>query len=551
MAIGVLCAAGIAPAGLAQSPAAARDLAVNVDGIADWMTSAAYIDATAYFRRWGKADAGWADDSSLKLSADNLPLGDADAVSHLRGYPDGLYKLRWEGGADVSVAGFARVVPGTVKKTGAVTEADVEVRHAGPDDLVSLRVRNVDANRPLKRIELISPGYADASAVFRNEFVRRVRPFPTIRFMDWQQTNGNPLKEWQDRPRPTGFNRTGAKGVPVEDLVTLANVTRRDVWLNVPHGVSDDYVTEFAKYLRDNLHPEAIIHVEYSNEVWNFSFQQAKDNLVAARAQPSLTKTDDFGRGAQRAADRLGKIAVTFKGVFGATAYDKRVRPTVGGFVAVTYWGQAQLEFLQANYPGLVKQIAIAPYFGVENDMKPVDVAGATADQLFDFCDHWIDTKIADWVKAHAGLAKQFNVALVAYEGGVHFTALEGKNEDLKRKMQNDRRMARTLQKLFDMWRANGGGLFVQFGHIGPYSKFGYWALLERPDARGSVKWDYFMSKLLPPGDADLDGRVTAADMAIVQQNVGQAGKWWEDGDFNADGVVDETDVAVAKAGMK
>ncbi|MEZ0267138.1 MAG: hypothetical protein ACAI43_20590, partial [Phycisphaerae bacterium] len=54
--VGFLCAAAGASA---QAPASARDLAVNVDGIADWMTSAAYVDATAYFRRWGKANAGW------------------------------------------------------------------------------------------------------------------------------------------------------------------------------------------------------------------------------------------------------------------------------------------------------------------------------------------------------------------------------------------------------------------------------------------------------------------------------------------------------------
>jgi len=59
------------------------EIGVNLDGVADWMSSAAYIDATAYFRRWGKPGAGWEEQPGLQLTAENLPLGDADAISYL------------------------------------------------------------------------------------------------------------------------------------------------------------------------------------------------------------------------------------------------------------------------------------------------------------------------------------------------------------------------------------------------------------------------------------------------------------------------------------
>ncbi len=49
-----------------------------------------------------------------------------------------------------------------------------------------------------------------------------------------------------------------------------------------------------------------------------------------------------------------------------------------------------------------------------------------------------------------------------------------------------------------------------------------------------------------PDGDANLDGVVNAADVAIVTANLGQPGCWC-DGDFNGDGIVDHCDLAVAQ----
>jgi hypothetical protein len=525
--------------------AAAPEIAVNVDGFADWMSSRAYIDASAMFRRWGKASAGWEESPGLKLTDDNDPLADADAVTMLRGYPAGVYKLSYEGTATINLVGFAQVVPGTLKKVAGVTSADVNVGPHQGEELLTLQVRQLNPKDPLRNFHLLAPGYPNAKQVFTDEFVRRVRPFGTIRFMDWQQTNGNPVKEWAERTRTTRFSRCTGPGVPLEEIVALANATKRNVWVNVPLLASDDFIKRFATFLRDNLHEAAVIHVEYGNEVWNFGFPHAKDNLLAAKANAALTKPDDFGRCAQQATDRLGRTARTFKEVFGDAKFEARVRPVVGGFIANAYWAQTQLDWLKANHPGLVKELAIAPYFGVEGDIADVDKPGATADVYFAKLNAWIDGPITKWIAEHQATAKWFGVQLVAYEGGVHLTATNGVNEDVKRAMQNDRRMAATYQHLFDVWQKTGGGLFTQFGHISPHTRFGFWGLLESAEQRGSVKWDWYLSQLLPPGDANLDGKVDAADLAIVRKNLGQAGKWWEDGDFNADGKVDAADLKV------
>ena len=51
----------------------------------------------------------------------------------------------------------------------------------------------------------------------------------------------------------------------------------------------------------------------------------------------------------------------------------------------------------------------------------------------------------------------------------------------------------------------------------------------------------------LLPGDADLDGRVSASDYVILRNNQGGTGDW-RNGDFNGDGAIDNTDLDIWRA---
>ncbi|MEL7200271.1 MAG: calcium-binding protein [Pseudomonadota bacterium] len=63
-------------------------------------------------------------------------------------------------------------------------------------------------------------------------------------------------------------------GVPLEIMVALSNQVGADPWFNIPHQASDDFVRQFATFIRDNLDPRLNVYVEYSNEVWNAQFDQ-------------------------------------------------------------------------------------------------------------------------------------------------------------------------------------------------------------------------------------------------------------------------------------
>ena len=131
---------------------------------------------------------------------------------------------------------------------------------------------------------------AQEGLTFNPDFLNKVDDFHTFRFMDWMSTNtiydksGNPVDwtnaatagqiDWADRPQMTDAQWN--HGVPVEALVEIANRVGSDVWFNMPTNASDDYVRGFAEYVHDNLRPDLKIHVEYSNEVWNWGFPQAQ-----------------------------------------------------------------------------------------------------------------------------------------------------------------------------------------------------------------------------------------------------------------------------------
>jgi hypothetical protein len=58
-------------------------------------------------------------------------------------------------------------------------------------------------------------------------------------------------------------------GWPLEQQVALCNKLNCNGWFGIPHMADDDYVTQMATYIRDNLNSNLVAYYELSNEVWN------------------------------------------------------------------------------------------------------------------------------------------------------------------------------------------------------------------------------------------------------------------------------------------
>lgn len=62
--------------------------------------------------------------------------------------------------------------------------------------------------------------------------------------------------------------------VPIEAQVQLCNEVRSNCWITIPQWASDNYVTQQATYVYNNLASDLYFIPEYSNEIWNTGFPQ-------------------------------------------------------------------------------------------------------------------------------------------------------------------------------------------------------------------------------------------------------------------------------------
>ena len=259
----ILLAGGLSPT--REASAVPYDVGANPDVNADYVTNMAWTDIRCLFRDWGQLGAPW-NTGGIQLSANSYPLQDSEALTFMKGYPSGVYKLSYDGTGTVAFTGATMSNKTTA---GGHTTADVSItRNATLDNMVTLKITGINTGDPVRNLKLIAPGYpADGSQMFTNEFVKRCRPFKSLRHLNWMCTNGSPLVNWTDRTPPTGFQQCTNKGVAYEYMIELSNQAGRDIWVCVPDQATDAFVTGFANLLRDKLNPSLHVYVEFSNEI--------------------------------------------------------------------------------------------------------------------------------------------------------------------------------------------------------------------------------------------------------------------------------------------
>jgi hypothetical protein len=214
-----------------------------------------------------------------------------------------------------------------------------------------------------------------------------------IRFMDWGMTNGSPQLDWSDRRLPIHIFQTGIinarepaigaggdrpTGVAFEYMVALCNATGRNMWINVPHLASDDFMTRLAKLIRfgsDGVNPydtpqvspvfeplrsDLKVYIEYSNEIWSSGFAFAQGDFAQQRATAlGITKPQFNAR-------RFCDTWRVFQSVFGDTSRLVRVAAI---FTALDSYSRAFLTEMGTYGPMLSPPVrpdvmAVTTYFG-------------------------------------------------------------------------------------------------------------------------------------------------------------------------------------------
>ena len=453
---------------------AAPQIALNVDGQADYSTLAPWSNIAGQF------------------NPDKM-------LTYWSGYVDGNYKVTWNGAAAPSIIGGKSTFRVTGPGQGVLT-----LRHdnPGPHGGGTFHVQLNGATN----LNIIAPDTVPGTP-FRKPFLDKVTNLvggSVIRYMDWMSTNHSPVVNWSDRN--TSFYQTTAAGVSYEHVVALSNAANADAWVNIPHKASDDYVRNFARFLKTSLKPNLRVHIEYSNELWNGGDQgQGTWNLMQARADPQFTKTDDTGKMAQRAAERLRQITTIFKQEFGSE-YKARVTPEIGGFIANPYWAQWQIDWLKAkgvDVAGDNYRVAIAPYLpGSEQDLA---LQGTESkDQIFAKLYSFMNGPVREWIRQNKAVASAAGITLDSYEAaaGSFYAVFNPAHKALLPtflEMQTDPRMGQLEKDFIAMWdQESGGGIYNAFGLVSPYSQYGQWGLLTDVNASGSVKYDAVLGMVNP-----------------------------------------------------
>lgn len=529
-----------------------QPIAINLAGIADWSTQAPFLDHFKTARpwighlpgRWGGAEHGDLLDAGY-LDPDGWPtaippeLGSIGTVI-LTDLPEdavslkGRYVLRFDGSGIIEVSGRAENVrygKGEVRFDYTPGPGPVEIR-------IQRMGRDGDYVRNITVVKEEHLEAFDGGALFNPLWLERLEGFAALRFMDWMATNDSAQTGWEDRPLPRNYT-WALKGVPAEVMVALANTLGADPWFTMPHMADDSYVRQFARLVERGLDEDLRAYVEYSNEVWNWQFQQAAwaDAQAQARwggeglwmqfyggraAEVAQIWTEVFGADSERLvrvissqtgwlgleeqvlaaplwkaerADRMAPAAYfdayAVTGYFGGVLGLKDRAGQVRAWIAASrdqaraiaadrgLNGAAAAEFVERH-----QYDAASAQAGAE--LRDGLISGDSADTLADL--------LGRVLPYHASVAQKHGLELIMYEGGSHVAGIGPMVEDgaltgFFTHFNYTPEMGALYRELLAGWRALGGSLFTAYADVGVPGKWGSWGTL-RTLSDDNPRWD-------------------------------------------------------------
>jgi hypothetical protein len=367
----LLAAALLVPAGPAQAKSAAiasagTSLGVNLSAPVDWTTEWPFVDVFRTSRAWisQRTGAAWGKGPALSLDADGWVTRlekdswaeSAILLSEAGRYPAGKMVVTWQGRGTVSMWGDGKTSNETANRF------EFEMGKAGNH---FIRVTATDPDDYVRDIHVWLPGFEQTGAEqeFHPQFLQRLRGMRTLRFMDWMNTNNSTRVTWDEYPTEHSARQNG--GVAPQIMARLANRVGADPWFAMPHLADDDFVRQFATSVRDSLDPNLKIYVEYSNEVWNRQFQQARWAQEQGAAKGWYSPGWEWQAGLHYQALRSVEIFRIWREVFGADA-DRRLVRVLATQAANPAAGEAVLGWEDAYKEA--DAVAIAPYFTCDGD---------------------------------------------------------------------------------------------------------------------------------------------------------------------------------------
>lgn len=415
------------------------------------------------------------DEHGWPLPEEGRPVA-AFLFGDMRGrYPGGTYVCTWEGTGRVDFDRAARVTHREEQR------CLVQVQPDRGD--VLLTIEESDPADPVRDVHFWMPGFEDAASPFHPLFLERLAPFQVVRFYPWGRCFTS-SGDWGARTTLDSARQSGTEGVAVEYMVDLCNELGAEPWFCIPHTASDEYVRGFAEIVRDRLHDDAQVWVEYSNEVWNGIFPQARWARAQARERGI--------RATQVTAEESARVWRIWREVFGDQA-DRVVR-VASGQLHNPAVARGVVEHVQDE----VDAIAIGAYFGVKAEQEGLD-RSTTAEELLEAARENMRELVFQRIADHRRMADVLGerrgrpVKLVSYEGGQHLVARRSLGQADRALVlapgavsacQSLPAMYDAYRDLLDGARRSGLELFIAYDFVGgrtPADTFGHLEYLNQP----------------------------------------------------------------------
>jgi hypothetical protein len=507
---------------------------MNLENVVDWSPAWTFTDAFQASRPWisqafntATWNTSWdaADAPLLSLDSRGNPTSLAtwknaagETMKQVAGtlmfrslgggYPGGVYRAEWDGTGTVAFGLDAVKIASGRTSTGR-NYADLQVTPS--DNGIYLRIDATSPTDPVRDFHVWMPDWqgqrfagqrwqpGDSFSPFHPLFLQRLDPFHTIRFMGMQETNSSGIRSWADRRDALDIRQgSGAGGTPsepivngmsVEYMVQLANDLNANPWFNMPHMADDDFVRNFATYVRDHLKPGLTASVEWSNEIWNFGWGFEASQWVSEQTKlPANAGLDNWQVAGHEAKRDLDIWSDVFAG------QNSRLVRVAAGWAAVDWVTNRIVESMGGSFDA----IAIAPYITSTDEQRAAYTSATTVDRVIADTRANVGTSL-EWVGNHARLAREWQtrlgrpVQLVAYEGGHHLDGRSGPYQDAFHAATNDPRMGDIYRDYLRGLDAAGMNLYVDFQFTGGpgAAPWGDFAKLHRMDEPLATAYRY------------------------------------------------------------
>lgn len=486
---------------------AASPLGTNTNEVMESDASMPFIDLMRAAMPFEEASP-WLTKGNVAYDADGWPAnlngGQAGTrfLSNLPAavIPEGTYTVLYDGEGDIQYMNDASLVehkPGYDTITIAagndgMLNASLLITRSNPQNYVrNIRILppgGICASNPFQRVASASAcgdyqSFVEhsGSIIFNPDFMNFMKDFRAIRFMNMSGVTRSTDRVWDDRnqlSKAAWGGKEGSRGAPLEIQVELANRLNADPWFTLPHAADDNYVRQYAAYVKQHLNSNLKPHIEYSNETWNTIFTQG-NHMIDMGLKLGLD-THAQRAGYRYYSQRSVEIFKIWEDVFGGT---QRLVRILSGWTINDKLTEIVLSHKDAYKHA--DAFAIGPYvFGGHAEVRTIKSVDDAFALITDSRYRYSHDKVMGYIRMQKAITDKYGVQLVAYEAGQGLADFHTRTDDefpnpLLFAANRDPRMSGIYDRFLNGWKAEGGALMMHYTAPRTFSKHGPWGTKE------------------------------------------------------------------------